>query len=158
MKRFALLTLILAGSASAASSSFQNSAFCQKNGCTLVTSWHRFDRKYEVYHLKRDKDTELSLYRNASGTVVGATYSTWTIDDWSAHYAQAAAFLASAFPGAAINTRLIMQLDRTTTQASANLKWKSQTLVLYRETARVPSYNQLVRMNVSAGLFQPGQP
>lgn len=144
--------------ASSGSKIFQANAFCQKYGCLPVASWQRFGRKYEVYRLSRDSKVELSIYRNSSGGVVGATYSTWTVDDWSADYGRAAEFLSSVFPGAAINRALVGQIDRSKTQAGANVNWRGQTLVLFRELARVPSFNQLLRVSMSAGIFRPGQP
>ncbi|WP_133162087.1 hypothetical protein [Deinococcus aerius] len=156
----ALVNIASAGGLEASSGSkiFQANAFCQKYGCLPVASWQRFGRKYEVYRLSRDSKVELSIYRDSSGGVVGATYSTWTVDDWSADYGRAAEFLSTVFAGADINRGLLSQVDKSRVQAGANVGWRGQTLVLFRELVRVPSFNQLLRVNVSAGLFKSGQP
>lgn len=137
---------------------FPEGTFCQKYGCTLVTSWSRFGRGYEIYHLTKDNKIELSIYRDIKGSPVGATYSTWTLDDWSGDYGRAAEFLRSVFPGAPIDKMLIARIDQSKTQAVDNVAWDGRILVLFRETARVPSFNQLLRVNVSAGIWQAGQP
>lgn len=165
MTRSASLAALLLGSALAGgqtrgphAAAFEHGTFCRKYRCILQASWQRFGKPYTVYRLGTDDKVELAIYRDAKGDPVGATYSTWTVDDWSADYSRAAEFLLSVFPDAPITKNFVRDVDRSKTQAGQSTQWRGQTLVVLRELERQPSFNLFVRVNLSAGTWRPGEP
>ena len=156
---FLLGAAVMAGQAPRpAATAFEHSAFCRHEGCVRQASWKRFGKAYTVYRIETDSKVEVAIYRDTMGNPLGATYSTWTDDDWSADYGRAVTFLGGVFPGIPVTTNVVRELDHSKTQAGRDVKWREERIVLVREYERQPSFNLFVRVKLEAGVWRPGQP